>query len=488
MTEALSQVSSRPPLTFREKLCYGLGDVSNGLASSSVGLWFLYYLTDVAGLASLYAGIAIMIGRAWDAVTDPLMGWIADHTNSRWGKRRPYLLFGCIPYAISFFALWVVPDFHNEVLVFAYITVALIIFNTCLTVVFVPYTSLTAAITDDYHERTSLTGFRMTSAQAAYLAGAAIPSSLVPWILSPNGEALLQATGIYALFGSWAGTPRSGYFLTALILSAIMVPSILATFFGTQERDTGRASMPQLNQTPLTYASSILDQLQGNKPFRSSVAIFILTNCAATLIAVNLPFYVEYVLDLEKYRTNIIMLLFVTAILSMPVWVMITKRFGKSETYSIAVLLFAAMLCLLPLIEARELSTAYLMAVVMGFFYAAAQMIPWAIMPDVVEYDELRTGHRREGLFYGGTTFSYKLATALAIFLSGLYLGMIGYVPNVAQSSHTIAGIKAIIGPIPAFIFLMGVFVARKHPLTAKKHAQIRQELAQRYKDQQKSE
>ncbi|OVE79998.1 hypothetical protein BVY02_01675, partial [bacterium J17] len=225
-------------LSLREKVCYGIGDASFGVAVSSVGFWLLIYLTDVAGLGALYAGIAIMIGRVWDAVTDPVMGWITDHTKTRWGKRRPYLLFGAIPYAIAFFSLWVVPDFKNEVLIFAYVTVTLLIFNTALTVVFVPYTSLTAAITQDYNERTSLTGFRMTFGQISFLIGAAIPSALVLWISSGGALEVLDSIGQLSLFGgAWPSTARHAYFLMALIFAIIIIATIWTTFLGTTERD-----------------------------------------------------------------------------------------------------------------------------------------------------------------------------------------------------------------------------------------------------------
>jgi GPH family glycoside/pentoside/hexuronide:cation symporter len=104
---SLPSQQAAPRLTVKEKVSYGIGDVSNGLAVSSVSVWYLYYLTDIVGLMAVYASAALMIGRLWDAVTDPVMGWISDHTRSRWGKRLPYLLFGAIPYAISYFALMV---------------------------------------------------------------------------------------------------------------------------------------------------------------------------------------------------------------------------------------------------------------------------------------------------------------------------------------------------------------------------------------------
>ena len=218
-------------LTVKEKLCYGLGDVSHGLAFSSVGIFFLKYLTDVAGLQAKYAGWAMIFGRVWDAVTDPVMGWITDHTETRWGKRRPFLLFGAIPYALAFLSLWVVPEFENQTEIFFYVTIVLLVFNTCLTFVFVPYTSLTAAITNDYNERTSLTGYRITSSQTAQFVGGVFPSLLIPFVMTDTGVELMTSIGLDALLGDWHGTARAGYAAMAVIFAILMAISVLNFFF-----------------------------------------------------------------------------------------------------------------------------------------------------------------------------------------------------------------------------------------------------------------
>ena len=464
-------------LGIKEKIAYGLGDVSNGLAVSSISLWLLIYLTDVAGLSPQVAALAIVIGRVWDAVTDPVMGWITDHTKSRWGKRRPYLLFGAIPYALAYFSLWVVPGFEKEVFSFAYVTVALVVFNTCLTVVFVPYTSLTAAITNDYNERTSITGYRMFCSQSSFLIGAAIPSALVMFFSSVDGSALLRDIGAYDLFGSWAGTARTGYFIMAIIFALIMIASIWTTFLGCRERDTEEEE-PDPNQTPLTYASSILDELQGNRPFRLSVLILLLTNCATAFIAVNLAYYIQYVLKITSHQTNIVSFLFVVAIIMVPIWVSVAKKFGKVETYRVTMLCLVAVLCMLPFVKEGDVTFTYIVAGMAGLFYSAALLLPWAIVPDVVEFDQLKTGKRREGLFYGGTTFSYKLATAIAVFASGSILEWAGYIANQDQTTTVVATIQNIIGPLPALILVFSVYLSLYYPLTAEKHKKIVEEIA----------
>lgn len=468
---------SKPRLSLKEKLCYGIGDISNGLAVSSVSVWYLYYLTDVVGLAVALASAAVMIGRLWDAVTDPLMGWITDHTKSRWGKRLPYLLFGAIPYAIAYWALWSVPDLANQWQLFLFVTLSLLVFNTFLTVVFVPYTSLTAAITTDYNERTALTGYRMFCSQISFLIGASIPPLLVQRVTSGEPSALM-----HQLLGSWAGTSRGGYTVVAALFSLIMIASIWTTFFGVKEKiqEVPADKAGAKRGSPLSYALAIVRELRRSKPFLFSVLILLLSNSAATIQAANLPYYLQYVLGLKADKPKILVTLFLAAILSVPVWVFLSKRFGKAETYRVAMLLYVVILCATPFVGPEIGSHIYKIAAVIGFAYGAAIVIPWAIVPDVVEYDELENGIRREGLFYGGTTFSYKAATGVAFLISGTILQFAGYSAGEVQSESALAAIRFLIGPVPAMFLLAAALLAMRYPLTADKHRQIVDALAAR--------
>jgi len=451
---------AQPPVSFKEKFCFGMGDLSHGLAAASIGFWMLKYMTDVAGLGAYSAGLAIMIGRFWDSLTDPLMGWISDHTKSRWGKRRPYLLFGAIPYALAFIALWAVPEFGgHEVSIFAYSAVTLVIFNTCLTVVFVPYTTLTASITRSYDERTSLTGYRMAASQIGFLLGAALPIFLVEKLTSEKGLSSIESMGRDVIFGSWAGTQREAYLVMALIFGVLMVASIWFPFFGTREKDFSDSG--EKKPSALSYASSILEELQDNKPFRVAVYMLLITNCATTLVAVNLAFFLEYVLLLENVSW-IFLSLFIASILSMPFWVAMAKKFGKAETYRAAMCMYVAVLVYLFFLPPHAESQVFVVAILAGICNPAG-------------------GKRREGLFYGGTTFCYKFAAALAVFISGLVLEkVINYQPNQEQTESAKQGIRFLIAVLPSICLLWGAYLSLKYPLSKEKHRAILDELQQK--------
>ncbi len=467
-------------LTRKEKLAYGVGDIANGLAISAASFWLLIYLTDVAGLSPVLAGAALMIGRIWDAITDPIMGWITDRTNTRWGKRRPYLLFGSFAFALAFFGVWCIPAFDNQTYLFMYVTAVLVVFNTCFTVVFVPYTSLTAAMTSDYNERTSLTGYRMTCSQIAFLLGAALPSAIVLHSVSPAGQEFFTNLGIQEFFGSWAGTRRQGYMISAGLFSIVIIASLLVTFLGVREKveENTSTSGSAKSSNPLEYIKLLFHVFLESQPYRYAVMIILLSNCAATFIGVNLPYYIQYVLELTSIQTKIISLLFCSAILAVPVWVLIARKFGKAESYRNAMLAYVFGVLMLFFIPTGGATQILALAVFNGFFHAAALMLPWAIIPDIVEYDQLKTGQRREGLFYGGTSFAYKLATALAIFLSGCLLDFVGYMPNMEQSSQTLLGIRLIITFASIAMLLGGILFAMKYPLNRARHSEILDELA----------
>lgn len=468
-------------LSFKEKISYGVGDMANGLALSSTAFYLLYYLTDVAKLSPEMAGLALMLGRAWNAITDPVMGWLVDRTNSRWGKKRPYLLFGAPTYGLFFFSLWIVPDLGSSWLTFFYVAATLILFDTFLAVVFIPYQTLTASLTTDYNERTSLTGYRMALSQIAFLVGATFPALVVSWAVTPEGVATLKLVGFAALFGEWVGRPQGGYAAFAAFFSIVMVVVIWISFWGTKER-AGVATNAPASQalTPWAYIAQLYELVRSNQAFRTSLWIKLLSTSAATLVSAKLKYYVEYVLGMGPEFPKIIGALFVGAISAVPLWVFLSKKLGKVEAFRLGMWGYIIVLLALLLLGKGETLWIYPLAVVAGVFHSAALLIPWTIIPDVVEVDEYETGSRREGLLYGGTSFAYKLGSAGAIFLAGIILGAVGYEPHTEIQPHTVTGILWFVSLAPIALLLWSILASRRFPISAERHREIVAELRER--------
>jgi len=167
----------------REKFSYGIGDTAINIAYGAIGFYMLWFIVNVGGISPAKGGLIFMLARAWDAITDYLMGRISDNTRSKWGRRRPYIFFGAIPMGICFAALWYVPA-ASEAVKFIYYLMVFILFNTAFTIVAVPYGSLMAEMTQNYDERTSLSGFRMGSSFVGTLIGAAGVTLIVDVLFS----------------------------------------------------------------------------------------------------------------------------------------------------------------------------------------------------------------------------------------------------------------------------------------------------------------
>lgn len=156
----LPMISQEKKLTFSTKFFYGIGELSGSLPSNILIFFFLFFLTNVAGLSPGLAGLMMLVGKVWDAINDPVIGWLSDHTCSRWGRRYPWMLFGSVPLGITSILLWVVPPTTNQLLLFTYYGVVSFLFYIAFTAVLLPYGTLSAELTQGYDERTSLISFR----------------------------------------------------------------------------------------------------------------------------------------------------------------------------------------------------------------------------------------------------------------------------------------------------------------------------------------
>ncbi|MDR0447936.1 MAG: MFS transporter [Treponema sp.] len=451
-------------LSVGQKLGFGIFDLGGNMLFTLMGFWCLKYLTDVAGLAAAMAGAAVMIGKAWDAVTDPMMGFISDRTITRLGRRRPYLLIGAIPMMLTLWFFFTAPAISGQVLLILWATVALMLVNTASTVINVPYSSLTPELTDDYHERSVLNGYRFGCAVFGTIAGAA---------------AVLPLAGAF-------GGEKHGWSMMGLILGAVMALVTLLTFFGTKEKKHSREDIPKESFFS-TYKAVFT-----NKPYVILFMTYALHMTAITFLQSILAYYIEYIYPTEfvmrlgtfplvgnpaaaeaALRETLTVLammgLLLTAMVFIPVSVLVSKKIGKKHTYQIcfavmgsACIAVSAIGHLLPLEWFLGL-LAYA-GIGVGFSYVA----PFAMVPDTVEFDAVNTGIRKEGAYYGMWTFISKCGTALSVFISGFILNMGGYVANAVQIPSARFAIRLIIGPIPAIVFLVAIILVQFYPLDEK--------------------
>jgi glycoside/pentoside/hexuronide:cation symporter, GPH family len=412
-------------------------------------------MTDVVGLKPVYAAASIFIGRTWDYINDPLIGYLSDRTRTRWGRRRIYLLFGFIPFGLTFAMLWFRPPTNSQFLLAAYYAVAYFLFDTSYTFVTMPYAALTPELTQDYDERTSLTTFRMAFSIIGSLVAFTVPLIIIG-SMRPENSGRVFTMGI--IFGAACALP------------------LLFTFFGTRERPEYYAqSQPSLRES--------FRAVWKNRPFLFAAGIFLFTWTAADIIQAFLLFFLKYRMNLEAQSDLIMGAIFITALLVLPMWNWISGKTDKRKAY-IAGMIFLSviMVALIFLSPSAGLPMVLVMAVLAGIGVSAIHVLTWAIIPDAVEVDELTSGHRHEGIFYSLVSLFKKIASSIAIPLTLLVLQWSGYVSNAAvQKPSAILAIRILIGPVPSVLLLGGIAFALFYPLSRAGHAKTRAEIAARH-------
>ena len=426
-------------LSLGVKMGFGAGDLGGNLFFTAMGFWSLFYLTDIAGLPAAAAGFAILIGKIWDAVTDPLMGFISDRTRSRFGRRRPYFLFGSVPLFLSMWWFFSAPRFATEAGGVLWAALVLCLLNTAYTVVNIPYGSLTPELTKDYNERNSLNGFRFSFAVIGTILGAAV---------------------VLPVVGLAGENTRLGFSYAGFLFGLVMALSILTTFFSVREQD--RSHEAPLSERFFETFMSVFK----NGTYVRLLVVYACNLTGVTFVQTILVYYFKYLYRNEGMTTIAMICLLVTAMVCIPVSVLLAKKTGKKRLYQIALGIIAVG-CMAVFLFGHILGMYYTLAVMVfaGIGIGFSYVPPFSMLPDVIEVDAVRTAKRKEGAYYGMWTFVSKIGIALAPALVGLVLSLSGFTPDAVQTPGTLLAIRVLIGPVPVAIFLAGILIIERYPL-----------------------
>ncbi len=467
-----TEVSTR--LSLWTKLVYGTGDWGLSSFGTIRQIFYAIFLTDVVGLEPRLASVAALAGIIWDAINDPLVGMLSDNVKTRWGRRRPFLLIFAIPYGLGFLLLWWAPPWQSQIWLMIHMTLAFMISDTLQTLVSVPFYALTPEMTPDYDERTSLTGYRMLFNLLASLATAVAAPIIV--------DSALKA----------GFTLQQGYLVVAALFGGLAVIPFIAMFFVVRERTGYRPpETPAFRETLRTAWQNI--------PFRFATGLYMLNWITFDLVALMLPFFLVYwvaggdlLATVEVFGQRIALesvvfgLLLITAVAALPFWTWLSHHYSKRIAYVLGMSFWAGVQLLIILIQPAQVGFILVLAMLAGLSVSTAHVLPDAIFPDVIEWDELRTRQRHEGVYYGTKNFVRKLTGAFSIFLALQVLGWFGYqappdgVTQFSQSETTLWAIRILTGPMGAILLISAVVVAWFYPLTRERHARIRRLLARR--------
>ncbi|MGS0827424.1 glycoside-pentoside-hexuronide (GPH):cation symporter [Shewanella sp. 0m-8] len=436
-------------LKVKEKIAYGLGDTASNIIFQTVMMFLLIFYTDVVGLSPAAVGTLFLVVRVFDAITDPLMGSLADRTRTRWGQFRPYLLWLAIPFGLISVLAFTTPDLSDSnKLIYAFVTYTLLMM--VYTAINIPYCALGGVLTANPSERVSVQSYRFVFAMLGGVVVASCTLPLVEW------------------FGS--GDSAKGYQLTMTAMSLFGVVLFLLCFLGTKER----ISAPKAQKANFWVEIKHLWQ-NDQARILCITGIFLLTG--QVLKFTLAVYYVKYFLLREDLITAFMTTGMVGSMLGCALAQVLAKKMCKIKAY-IGLQIIAAIICILSyFIAADQIIMAFIAFFLWKFFLDMATPLLWAKMADAIDYGQWKTGVRITGMVYSTIIFFIKLGVALGGALAGWALAYYGYQADVEQTEATKSGILLSFTLYPAIGSLLVAVVMKWYILDDKKVEKIQSEL-----------
>ncbi len=446
-------VAEDPRFVPTRKAVFGLGDFTvNTVLTSLSMIYVTYFLLTIAGLRPELAGLVPLVGRVVDAFTDPAMGRVSDRCSWKWGRRRPFFLLGAIPFGASFGALWVHLPADSQLAMFAYYTTVYIVMSVSMTVLAVPYLALQPEMALGYDARTSLNAWRNAGSILGVFA--AICVRPVANALGGGAEGFAAAGALYGLM--------------------VAAPwfAIWGVTWERPEFQRPGADLPFLEGVRVAAR---------NPNFRRLVGMYLCGRVAMDLVGAMLILYFTLWIGRSGDFEPTMALFFIVVLVSLPPWVRFAENAEKATVFVVGSLWWAVSLLFILAVQPDWPRWIIILAAPLGAIgYAVMDLMPWSMLGEVVDEDELETGERREGIFYGLFMFLRKLAGALAVWLAVTLLGGLGYAQNGPQAGETLTAIRWMTSVVPAAFLLLSALCTRGYQLDRERHAAIIAELERR--------
>jgi GPH family glycoside/pentoside/hexuronide:cation symporter len=444
-------------LRFQEKVAYGLGDTASNFYFQMFMNFLLFFYTDVFGIGAAAAGTMLLVARIWDTGIDPVMGVIADRTHTRWGRFRPYLLWGCLPMAVTGIATFTTPHLDaTGKLIYAYVSYTLVMM--AYTFINIPYSALMGVISPNSLERTSVSAYR--------------------FVLSYGGLFIVQAATLPLVkyFGRGLPSPagdQRGFQMVMVVYGILGVALFLVTFAGTRER-------VQPVKEESNKLKSDLGDLLHNRPWIMVCFIGVFALCHIAVRMGAILYYFKYYVNNIGLATLFMLLGTIGVILGTSTAGTLAKWFGKRRAY-MGLMTVASLLCVvLYFIPKEQIVLVFAIWIVISMLFAPTSPLLWAFYADTADYSEWKTGRRATGLIFSAASFSQKLGWTVGGALGGWMLAWFGFHPNVAQSAGAQNGIRLMLTVIPAGFGLLSALSVRFYSLGDDVMVKIEQDLKAR--------
>lgn len=441
-------------------LAYGAPAIGAGYMYLLLGLYVMKFSTDVLLIAPAVMGLIFSASRIWDAVSDPLVGYLSDRTRSRWGRRRTWLVASIVPIAGAFIMVFAPPDALEGGALIAWMAVAIIGFYSAMTVFFVPHLSLGAELSTNYHERSRLFGMR----HAFYTFGAILSLVSFYFLIQAEQQGPEQARGLALQLAVG----------TSLVMSALIV------FAGIQLREPAEYQ-GRMDANPFKAFKDVWH----NPHARLLIVVTFIEHIGSAAIGVLTLYVAQYVVGAPGLAPLFILCYMVPSTISVPLWIPLSRRFGKVRLWMFSMLLtgvsFGAMFAL-PFIDSLLAKSIYISvaAVFAGLAAGAGGTISPSVQGDVIDYDEYVTGERKEGSYFAAWNFVHKGGMGVMLLLTGFVLQFVGFVPNVPQTMTVQVAMVTLYGLFPLVCYLIGAALFSRFSLDEQAHGEIRRELDRR--------
>ncbi len=452
--QADGSAAPRARLSVATKAIYGLGDLTVNLVLSAASLLYLAFLTEHGGLRPALAGIVILIAHAVDAATGPLMGRLSDLTRSRFGRRRGYFLLGALPFGFMFGLMWATPELSSEAARFGYYLAVYVVVSLAMTCVAVPYLALIPEMATDYDERISFNTYRTVAAVLGTFAAVAMKE---------------LADGL--------GGGADGWQASAWIMGAVIALPWLAVWAVSFERP----EFVRPAQMGFVEGARLLTR---HHAYRKLVGLFLYARIAVDLIGAMFLLYFSHWIGREADFSVTLFMFLTLVVFALPVWLRIAQRSDKRTVFIVGTLWWALIqLAIYFALPDWPRWSVFVITGLAAIGYAVADVMPWSMLGEVIDEDELATGERREGVYVGFFMFLRKLGGGIAVAGVGFALDLCGFdgtLPREQQGPLALSAIRISTSLVPAVFLLLAVWVARGYRLDRAAHARILQAIAQR--------
>lgn len=445
-------------LTIKEKLGYSLGDTASHFVWDLVGFWLLIFYTDIYGLSPAMAGVIMFVGSIWDAVMDPVVGIVSDRTESRWGKFRPYLLFGSVPYAILAVMAFSTPDF-GDTGKFIYALITCLLLRTAYAFVNLPYSSLGAVMTNDSNERAGLNTYRFI---AAYIGQFIV-----------TGAALYLVKWLGAIGNSGVVDQAQGYQYTVALFGVLSIAFFLIAFATTKER----VSAPKKQDNNVLRDFKYLFM---NKAWIVLTVVGIVSFIMFAMQNAAIAYYFKYYIQDAENVQLFNILGTVALIVALPLSKPLAKHFGNKAVY-IGSSIISGVFFALIYVAGDNLPLVYTFNILAKMSYAPAVPLLWTMLADVADYGEWKFNRRTTGLTFSASVLAQKLGWAIGAAAAGWLLSATHFVANAdVQSDEAMLGIRLLVSVIPGVLYASCALVLAFYDLDTKTIAQMKTELEER--------